>query len=73
MNAALPKLDTRRAQAAEQFRALGVPHRRVEAWKYTDLRAVTDARKVEMAPAARVARGPIGCARIWALSGVTAR
>jgi Fe-S cluster assembly protein SufD len=53
MNAALPKLDTRRAKAAEQFRTLGLPHRRVEAWKYTDLRAVTDVRKVEMAPAAQ--------------------
>jgi Fe-S cluster assembly protein SufD len=42
MNAALPKLDARRAEAAEQFRTLGLPHRRVEAWKYTDLRAVTD-------------------------------
>lgn len=38
MNAALPSLDQRRTQAAERFRALGVPHRRVEAWKYSDLR-----------------------------------
>ncbi len=53
MNVALPKLDTRRAQAAEQFRALGVPHRRIEAWKYSDLRAVVDADKVTAAGAAR--------------------
>jgi Fe-S cluster assembly protein SufD len=53
MNVALPKLDTRRARAAEQFRASGVPHRRVEAWKYSDLRAVIDADKVTAAGAAR--------------------
>ena len=32
-----------REQAAEQFRAAGFPTRRVEAWKYTDLRPVADA------------------------------
>src|SRR5262249_33122170 len=53
MNAALPKLDARRAEAADRFRTLGIPHRRVEAWKYTDLRTLTDADKVETAPAAR--------------------
>lgn len=34
---ALPWLSARRAAAAERFRALGLPHRRLEAWKYTDL------------------------------------
>jgi len=53
MNAALSRLDARRAEAAEQFRTLGVPHRRVEAWKYSDLRAVTDADAVSNAGAAR--------------------
>lgn len=41
-----------RATAAEDFRAKGVPHRRVEAWKYSDLRAIVDADAVTRAPAA---------------------
>jgi len=41
-----------RARAAEEFRALGVPHRRVEAWKYSDLRSVVDADQVASAGAA---------------------
>jgi Fe-S cluster assembly protein SufD len=36
-------LDTRRMKAAEAFRSAGVPHRRVEAWKYSDLRSAVDA------------------------------
>lgn len=45
MNMALPSLDARRAEAAERFRARGVPHRRIEEWKYSDLRgALGDAR-----------------------------
>jgi len=39
-------LDARRLKAAEGFRAHGVPHRRVEAWKYSDLRAHVDAEAV---------------------------
>ena len=38
MNMALPSLDARRAEAAERFRERGVPHRRIEEWKYSDLR-----------------------------------
>ena len=38
MNANAHWLDDRRAQAANRFAALGVPHRRVEDWKYTDLK-----------------------------------
>ena len=38
MNAMVPGLDALRAKAAEAFRAQGVPHRRVEDWKYSDLR-----------------------------------
>ena len=34
----LPWLAARRADALEHFRAAGIPHRRVEEWKYTDLR-----------------------------------
>jgi len=41
-----------RAKAAEDFRARGVPHRRVEAWKYSDLRSAVDAGQVEAAGAA---------------------
>jgi len=33
-----PWLDARRARAITSFRAAGVPHRRIEEWKYTDLR-----------------------------------
>jgi Fe-S cluster assembly protein SufD len=46
-------LDTRRVKAAETFRAAGVPHRRVEAWKYSDLRSAVDADVVESAGAAQ--------------------
>ncbi|HEV2650449.1 MAG TPA: hypothetical protein VGU69_04260, partial [Rhizomicrobium sp.] len=31
-------LDERRAEAENRFRALGVPHRRIEDWKYSDLK-----------------------------------
>jgi Fe-S cluster assembly protein SufD len=41
-----------RAKAAEDFRAHGVPHRRVEAWKYSDLRSVVDSEQVASAGAA---------------------
>ncbi len=36
-------LDVRRARALRSFRAQGVPHRRVEDWKYTDLRGAVEA------------------------------
>ncbi len=39
----LPWLETLREQAAAAFRAQGFPTRRVEAWKYTDLRPVAEA------------------------------
>jgi Fe-S cluster assembly protein SufD len=39
MNAALPFLDARRAEAIESFRVQGVPHRRIEDWKYSDLKS----------------------------------
>lgn len=35
-----PWLDALREQAAADFARTGLPHRRVEAWKYTDLRAL---------------------------------
>ncbi|MBL6456226.1 Fe-S cluster assembly protein SufD [Belnapia sp. T6] len=39
----LPWVQALRAEAAERFRAAGFPTRRVEAWKYTDLRPVSEA------------------------------
>ena len=51
MNAPLAWLGEKREAAARQFRARGVPHRRVEAWKYTDLRSVVDADIIESAGA----------------------
>jgi Fe-S cluster assembly protein SufD len=53
MNAVTSTLDARRAKAAENFRVSGVPHRRVEAWKYSDLRAVIGANDVEQAGLAK--------------------
>ena len=40
--AGLPWLDARRADAIKLVRAQGVPHRRIEDWKYTDLRNALD-------------------------------
>ena len=62
-----------RDAAFEAFRAGGLPHRRVEAWKYTDLRAV-DARMPSRCGAARcdgkaLARDAGACWPDWA-SGV---
>jgi Fe-S cluster assembly protein SufD len=42
MNAVLPIVEARRTKAAETFRLKGVPHRRIEEWKYSDLRSVLD-------------------------------
>lgn len=42
MNSSTAWLDERRAQARERFAALGVPHRRIEDWKYSDLKAAID-------------------------------
>ena len=47
MNVALPSLDARRAEALEAYRAKGIPHRRIEEWKYSDLRAALDDDQVE--------------------------
>jgi Fe-S cluster assembly protein SufD len=40
---AAPWLGERRARAIDTFRARGIPHRRVEEWKYSDLKAALDA------------------------------
>lgn len=42
-----------RAKAVEDFHAHGVPHRRVEAWKYSDLKSVVHADQVASAGAAQ--------------------
>ncbi len=42
MNANAHWLDERRAEAANRFAALGVPHRRIEDWKYSDLKTAID-------------------------------
>ena len=41
--ARVPWLDQRRESALKVFGAQGIPHRRVEAWKYSDLRSVLEA------------------------------
>ena len=46
-----PLLAERRLRAFKHFEALGLPHRRIEEWKYTDLRAL-------MRDAAPLAGGP---------------
>ncbi len=38
-----PWLDARRADALSAFRKMGVPHRRIENWKYTDLKTALEA------------------------------
>ncbi|MEI9993223.1 MAG: Fe-S cluster assembly protein SufD [Rhizomicrobium sp.] len=42
MNANAHWLDERRAEAANRFAALGLPHRRIEDWKYSDLKSALD-------------------------------
>jgi len=37
-----------REQALESFRRVGLPHRRVEEWKYTDLRQIVSSRRDDM-------------------------
>ena len=41
--------EARRAEALESFRVRGMPHRRFEHWRYSDLRAVLDAGQVAQA------------------------
>jgi Fe-S cluster assembly protein SufD len=62
--ARLPWVEALRERAADAFRAQGFPTRRVEAWKYTDLAAVTGASfgepltSVDDAPALPAATAP---------------
>ncbi|MGZ6021139.1 MAG: Fe-S cluster assembly protein SufD [Rhizomicrobium sp.] len=52
MNAVVPWIDARRAEASARFRVLGVPHRRIEEWKYSDLRTALDGAN-DAAPSAK--------------------
>ncbi|HVZ67913.1 MAG TPA: Fe-S cluster assembly protein SufD [Rhizomicrobium sp.] len=61
MNAAMPWLDARRAEALESFRLKGVPHRRIEEWKYSDVRSVIGAEEIAAADTAK-----------WQIEGETA-
>ena len=49
MSTALSQRDARRTEALESFRLRGMPHRRFEHWRYSDLRAVLDAGQVAQA------------------------
>jgi Fe-S cluster assembly protein SufD len=53
MNAVLPSIETRRSEALDNFRARGMPHRRFEHWRYSDLRAILDAGQVAQSGTAR--------------------
>ncbi len=46
-------MSTLRAKAVDNFRTRGVPHRRIEAWKYSDLKSVVGADQVASAGAAK--------------------
>ena len=53
MSAALPSREERRADALQSFRERGMPHRRFEHWRYSDLRAILDAGQVAQAGTAK--------------------
>ena len=62
MSAAQSLREARRAEALESFRVRGMPHRRFEHWRYSDLRAVLDAGQVAAAGTAHwhIAKLPDG-------------
>jgi Fe-S cluster assembly protein SufD len=53
MSAALSSLDARREKALENFLVHGMPHRRIEDWKYSNLRVLLDAGQVAQAGTAQ--------------------
>ena len=66
------RIAERRAAAFQAFDALGLPHRRVEEWKYTDLRAlIREAKPLASAPDAQ-AKQRAKCAG-QLLAGIGAR
>ena len=60
MNAPATWLDERRAEAANRFAALGVPHRRIEDWKYSDLKSAIDGANDDAAASWSVGKLPEG-------------
>jgi Fe-S cluster assembly protein SufD len=60
MNANAHWLDERRAEAANRFAALGVPHRRVEDWKYSDLKTAIDGANDDAAASWSLGKLPAG-------------
>ena len=60
MNANAHWLDERRAEAANRFAALGVPHRRIEDWKYSDLKTAIGSANDEAAASWAVGALPDG-------------
>jgi Fe-S cluster assembly protein SufD len=50
-------LDRRRAEALKRFHGAGIPHRRIEEWKYSDLRSMLEAPR-EPATIVRTAADP---------------
>src|SRR5712691_9466064 len=66
------RIAERRAAAFQAFDALGLPHRRVEEWKYTDLRAlIREAKPLAAAPDAQAKRRAKGAGAL--LAGIGAR
>jgi len=62
--ARLPGLRELRESAFQQFDTKGLPHRRVEEWKYTDLRALMrDAKPLAAPPDAKARACALGAAR----------
>lgn len=53
MTTVAAKREARRAEALDSFRVRGMPHRRFEHWRYSDLRAVLDAGQVAQAGTAK--------------------
>lgn len=60
MSASAHWLDERRANAAARFAAAGVPHRRIEDWKYTDLRPAIEGANDDAAAAWSIRMRPDG-------------
>ena len=59
MNAPAVSLERRRAGARERFRTTGIPHRRMENWKYTDIGSALSADEVLHADFAGWSFGPL--------------
>jgi Fe-S cluster assembly protein SufD len=53
MSTARAQREARRTEALDSFRVRGMPHRRFEHWRYSDLRAVLDAGQVAQAGTAK--------------------